>query len=649
MKKIIFLLISVSLIASENDFLNLLDDLENASKIATRSKLNIDKTPAIVSILHAKELKKLGIVSLYEALETVPGIEVSMGTGGGKQINMRGNKSLIRDKLKLMINGVSVNSELTGSIFFYLDYPIELIERIEVIRGPASALYGSFANIGVVNVITKNATDSNGVVFTKINSEGYATLGFEKQFTLDNIKVALDGFSTHNNKSREYGPYTGISSQSSFTSYEDFDVQSVGVNIELDNDISLNSRVLQRDAENYYGYADWPIVQDPKRLKATSITSEFRYSPKLNKNTSMDLKAGYREYEFAGKSRYVPYSILGNPHDLIIRGYYREEGFYSDIAFTHKKDKHQILFGGYASTSKIASITYDINDITSSEATNIRVTNIKPGVSRDQYAFYLHDIYSISPELTFNIGGRYDYYSDADSSFSPKLALVYNKSNEDSYKLMYQRSFRTPSFIELYGIESPYVGDESLKSETIDTIEFAYSHQSSLNNRFTWNIFYSDMKNFVNRQNGSVFFNDEKIRSLGTELEWQFPILDSSKFKSNYSYIHIENENGERLPFIANHLANVMLFTQWTREFSSGTTLRYISKQHREAADTRTDLDGYKRVNQTFTYSHKDFTFQAAIKNLFNEAIVFPAEMKTYENDLIRDGRTFWFSVGWRL
>ena len=277
------------------------------------------------------------------------------------------------------------------------------------------------------------------------------------------------------------------------------------------------------------------------------------------------------------------------------------------------------------------------------------MTNIKPGVSRDQYAFYLHDVYSISPELTFNIGGRYDYYSDADSSFSPKLALVYNKSNEDSYKLMYQRSFRTPSFIELYGLESPYVGDESLKSETIDTIEFAYSHQSSLNNRFTWNIFYSDMKNFVNRQNGSVFFNDEKIRSLGTELEWQFPILDSSKFKSNYSYIHIENENGERLPFIANHLANVMLFTQWTREFSSGTTLRYISKQHREAADTRTDLDGYKRVNQTFTYSHKDFTFQAAIKNLFNEAIVFPAEMKTYENDLIRDGRTFWFSVGWRL
>ena len=270
-------------------------------------------------------------------------------------------------------------------------------------------------------------------------------------------------------------------------------------------------------------------------------------------------------------------------------------------------------------------------------------------MSRDQYAFYLHDVYSISPELTFNIGGRYDYYSDADSSFSPKLALVYNKSNEDNYKLMYQRSFRTPSFIELYGLESPYVGDESLKSETIDTIEFAYSYQSSLNNRFTWNIFYSDMKNFVNRQNGSVFFNDEKIRSLGTELEWQFPILDSSKFKSNYSYIHIENENGERLPFIANHLANVMLFTQWTREFSSGTTLRYISKQHREAADTRTDLDGYKRVNQTFTYSHKDFTFQAAIKNLFNEAIVFPAEMKTYENDLIRDGRTFWFSVGWRL
>ena len=640
---------SASLLASENDSLNLLEDLNSASEIATRSKLNIDKTPAIVSILHANELKKIGIASLYEALETVPGIEVSMGTGGGKQINMRANKSLARDKLKLMINGVSVNSELIGSISSFLDFPIELIERIEIIRGPASALYGSFANIGVINVVTKNATDDRGVVFTKISSEGHTSAGFEKQIKLDNIKIALDGFTIHNNKSRTYGPYSAINSQSSFTSYEDFDVQSLGVNIQLDNTISLNSRILQRDAQNYYGYADWPIVRDPKRLKATSILSEFRYAPKLSKDTSMDLKLGYKEYEFAGKSRYLPTSILGYAYDTIVRGYYREEGFYGDLAFTHKVDKHEILFGGYASTSKIASIKYDLNDRNISEVTNFTVLNLKPGVSRDQYAFYLHDIYSISSELTFNIGGRYDYYSDADSSFSPKLALVYNESNEDSYKLMYQRSFRTPSFVELYGLESPYIGDESLKSETIDTIEFAYSHQSSLNNRFTWNIFYSDMKNFVNRKNGSVFFNDDKIRSLGTEIEWQFPLFDASKLKSNYSYIHIEDENGNRLPFVANHLANVMLFTQWTREFSSGTTLRYISKQHREAADTRTDLDGYKRVNQTFTYTHKDFTFQAVIKNLFNEAIVFPTEMNTYENDLIRDGRTFWLSMEWKL
>ncbi|WP_455756338.1 TonB-dependent receptor plug domain-containing protein [Sulfurimonas sp.] len=656
MKKLLLLFISIWLIASENDTLNLLDDLNNASKIATRTKLNIDETPAVVSVLHAKELKKLGIINLYEALETVPGIEISMGTGGAKQINMRGNKSLIRDKLKLMINGISVNSELSGSSFFYQDMPIELIERIEVIRGPSSALYGSFAHIGAINVITKSSTNQGTLIFANTSSENFNDTGFVHQIKSDSISINLDGFFQKNNNNRSYGPYSSISSPTSFTSYEDFTNKSLGTNINFNDELSFQARWLKLNTQNFYGYGDWPINNDPKRLKTTSIISELQYTPKLSKNSSMDIKAGYKQYEFEGDARYNPYPLYTTiPNDLIAKGYYREEIFYSDIALNYTLDNHEFLVGTYLSDSKEAETDYAINNPLVSEELNIPLANIKKNISRYQYAFYLHDIYTISDEFTLNIGGRYDHYSDTDSSFAPKVALLYKNSDTDSYKLMYQRSFRAPSWLELYGYTNPYIGNTFLNSETIDTVEFAYSHKNSLDNRFTLNLFYSRMKDFINRDSNFNLFNDNQIRSIGAELEWQIPINESTKLKSNYSLIRIKDNNKNNLPFVANHLANIMLFKQWHRNWSSGSTLRYVSKRRRETADTRADLEGYTRFDQAITYTYKSFSFQATVKNIFDESIKFPSKlgssstMGTYTSDFTRDGRTFWFSIEWRL
>lgn len=640
------------------DELNLLNDLSDASEIATRTKLNINKTPAVVSVLHADKLKKLGVINLYEALETVPGIEVSIGTAGAKQINMRGNKSLVRDKIKMMINGVSVNSELSGSSFYYLDLPIELIERIEVIRGPSSALYGSFAHIGVINVITKSSIDRDGLLFANISSEGFGNTGFIQQFKLEKLRVGIDASFQKNKNSREYGSYSLISSQDKFTSYEDYTNKLLGINIQYDNDIFFQTRWLELDTQNFFGYGDWPISGDPKRLKTTSFTGELRYTPKISKELSMDIKLGYKEYKFGGEARYIPYSILPSPpypqYDLIGEGHYKEKVLYSDIALDYTLEKHKILLGTYFSKSKKKESTHNVNNPLVSEVINQPQANIKNDISRFQHAIYLHDIYSITNQWTLNVGGRYDYYNDVDSSIAPKVALLYNNLN-DSYKLMYQRSFRAPSWLELYGLSNPYVGDESLKSEIIDTIEFAYTNQTAFDNRFTLNLFYSDMKNFINRNSNFEFFNDDCLHSYGAELEWLYPLDDTTELHSNYSYVYIEDSDKNQLPFVANHLANIMLYKQWNRKFHSGSTLRYVSSHSREDLDTRADLDGYARFDQAVTYTHKSLTLQMTVKNVFDQEILVPSQVGnpptsgTYINDFPRDGRSFWISAEWKL
>lgn len=657
--KRIFLLLSVACMLVANDDMNILEDLQDASEIATRTKLNIDKTPSVVSVLHADELKKLGMINLYEALESVPGIEISMGTAGAKQINMRGNKSIVRDKIKLMIDGMSVNSELAGTSYFYLDMPLELIERIEIIRGPASTLYGSFAHIGVINVITKSSVHTKGLLFTSMSSKNFRDTGFMQNLQTQELQIAFDGFFQENKFSRSYGSYSHMPGEK-FNSYEDFSNKSLGTKISYGDDISLQARWLELDTQNYFGYGDWPINKDPKQLKTTSFVSEFLYAPKLSNKLSMDIKAGYKEYEFQGDARYVPYSLFPSPqyqYDLLAGGYYKEQVFYTDVAFKYSAENHKVIVGALLSYAREADTHYSTNMDAGKilgETLSVPVENIQENIFRKQYALYINDIYTLSDAWTLNLGGRYDYYNDVEESLVPKIALLYNYDEIQSYKLIYQRSFRAPSFLELYGKAEPFVGDDSLKSETIDTLEFAYRYQPRLDSWTTLNFFYSEMQNFINRDDSFHFFNDQDIRSYGVELDAKTTI-NSVTLQGNYSYMHIEDESGRELPFVASHLANIMLSKKISRNWHTGARVRYVGEKKREYFDTRENLGAYATYDHTLTYSYDDFTLRASVKNLFNQEITFPSQFSrstssgTYLEDFSRDGRTFWLSLEWRM
>jgi len=651
---IVLFLVS-SLLAEQKDMLHLLNDLNEASDLATKTKLNINQTPSIVSILHADELKKLGIVNLYKALETVPGIEISMGIGGGKQINMRGNKSIVTDKVKLMIDGVSVNNELIGSSFFYLDMPIENIQRIEIIRGPASALYGSFANIGVINVITKASTHKKGTVFLNTSSEGFSNVGFTQHLNSKNLKVGIDGHFVHNKNSREYSHYSLIPTNDTYSSYENAINKSLGLYVQAPQDFSLQMKFLQRTAQNYYGYGAWPIVQDPKALTHTSYFSEFKYAPKLSQDASLEFKAGYKQYKLVGFSRLVPYSKIAPPsYDLIGDGYYKEEKLYSDLVLHYEYQNHQLLFGTYYSYAKESQTSYYYNNRAVSEEPTILKNGIAEHISRRNYAFYFNDIYTLSNSVRANIGLRYDHYSDADSGYSPKLALLYNYDEKQNYKLIFQHSFRVPSWIETYGTNQPFIGSETLKSESVNTVEFAYRYQNSLQSWFNINFFYSNMNHFIYRAPDYTLQNGKDTYSYGSEVEIKIPIDENGHMQANYSYVNMKDKHNQEVPFIANNLANLMFWYNFTTSFATASKVHYSGEKKREKQDTRDTLASYTTFDQTLSYNYGAFLFQASVKNLFDEHVSFPSPLGnevtsgTYKDDFARDGRTFWLSLEWR-
>jgi len=136
--------------------------------IATRHKIPVKKAPAIATVITAKEIRNMGARNLLDILRKVPGIGVSIhDMSAYDAVEIRGIKTSTSEKILFMVDGHSVNNIVTGDslkTFIYLS--ADAIKRVEVIRGPGSALYGANAFVGVINVVTKKAEDINGLQVT---------------------------------------------------------------------------------------------------------------------------------------------------------------------------------------------------------------------------------------------------------------------------------------------------------------------------------------------------------------------------------------------------------------------------------------------------------------------------------------------------
>lgn len=149
---------------------------EKEVAIATRHETPVGKAPSVVTVITAEEIKNLGYRTFVEILRTVPGFELlKNGARGAVFPSTRGLGSA--NKVRLMLNGHLVNDPFRGEAFFHFDdFPVENIKRIEIVRGPGSALYGENAFSAVINIITFDAKDIDGVKM----SDGYGSFDTEE-------------------------------------------------------------------------------------------------------------------------------------------------------------------------------------------------------------------------------------------------------------------------------------------------------------------------------------------------------------------------------------------------------------------------------------------------------------------------------------
>ncbi|WP_280818793.1 TonB-dependent receptor plug domain-containing protein [Thiorhodococcus minor] len=639
---------------------DLMSLLEAETELATRTGMNADFVPGIATILSGDDLQVRGIRTVWEALSLVPGMSLGLEMTGERQILSRGvGYGYASGNIKIMLDGVSMNSTLLATANAVLGIPVEQVERIEVIRGPGSSIYGEYAYAGVVNVITRKqgrrlyaradeaAQAGGGMIWS------WSDPGRELSFSLnltglegdgEGVLVEEDalypigqaGLSNAPGRTNEARRYKGM--------FADFAWRDTHVDLKL----------LQDDYGDLYGINHFLPPSDHRLASQTYAVSlrveqDIPLSRELMANARLELFDHQRDRD----QLYVfPASYLLDDAPVYMSQDYRERRYLAGGELHWSPEgRHRWLLGVEASQVEVEQATWDWPDLGFEIPSHWLTANIE----RDIWSVLVQDEIRLGEQVTLTGTLRYDDYSDAGDMLSPRLAAVWRMDHEHVLKAQYARAFRPPTFYEL-----EYALDASLDPSEIATYELGY-----IFTRPSWalrlTLFQSDLDSPISFDEVSLggYINAEDARLRGVELEYEHRLGAQLKIEANLSYVDAtRRESKTHLSGGADLLGNLALLWQPRERWLGALQLRYVGERYRVDSDERSNLSDYTLIDLTLTYRGRASGLygSAGIKNLFGQEVRYLAQRTefggvdlVYPQDYLRPGRRWWLTLGYRF
>lgn len=655
---------------------------ENITDIVTKNRLNADHVPGMITILNGEDLEARGKLTLHDALNLVPGMDLYFIRQGFWVTSVRGASEVFSSgNMKIMLDGIPFNTPF--AVDSIPNMPIEQVDRIEVIRGPGSAIHGEFAYAGVINIITRKNENKVYARFGKNNTYGGGGIVSWVDPTQDlSISLNLAGWRTEGANMQTgsdtlYGRGMSEVSQAPGPTNEAVDYGSGLFNLSY-NKFSFNTQYVKSAQGDFFGmgYALPPASNET--IHNTDYIA-FTANQKLDiSGFHANLTLGWQTQHYKGDDSYFypPEFYVSYPDNLTIvypDGWiygtdYEEELFRTGIDITRKVgENHDLLLAYSFVTKEITDVWFNFNlDLRTQYPQPLpfiysytgEQLGIARGIDRDIHSVTLQDEYKITQDLTLTSGLRYDYYSDLEEQFSPRLAAVYRLSDKHIIKGQYAHSFRPPTFFEIYASTNPVLaGSTDLVPETNDTFELGYIFKG-LDTTWRSTLFHSTLEKVIVIENG-IHANGGTSRNWGTEIELEQLLGDFFKLDGNVSYTFIDDADNKQSGVLsAQWLGNIGLMYQPTYDINLVLQYRYVGERNRESTDLRENLDQYHTFDLTgsvFNLGMNGLTLRAGITNLFDEDVRYPAPMEeftvtgvsfpSYPEDFPRPGRQWWLQM----
>jgi iron complex outermembrane receptor protein len=642
--------VSGSLLAAEIDDQALEEELKylksEAIFITTASKTaeNIDRSIATVTMIEQKQIRQMGARNLVEVLRIVPGLGITQSELGNYEIEARGIKTSFSEKVLIMLNGHALDHNLTnaGSTSVYDDMPVDNVERVEVVRGTGSALYGANAFLAIINIITRETKAINGAELTvrggSFNTQNY-NINYGKDFS--GLKVggnfnfsdtsgihafikqdAVGASGNSNNHRMNYDLSWDIE-------YDELKLEGRFINKKMGSFIGVSSTLGSSGSQDWNDYF-LRLTHTHKFTDDLSITSKVAYS-----NLSFDnlwqfspnffYRSGIENRRLTGESQ-ISYKI--NKDNTLIAG----------LSVEQQKQSDMIAETG----NSPASLT------TSSPWT-------KP-TQRFLWSAYAQDMWDVFESLRLVAGVRYDHYSDFGSTFNPRVGLNWEFIKNYTLRFSYGSAFRAPSFGETtLANNTSTLGSSNLSSESVKTFELGLTAHvtDALQGQIT--LYQSQIKDIISLQSASTtvsqYKNQGEANTRGIEFEGKYTIAKNTYLAFNYAYQHAQDDRYHRLADTPQHRANIMANVELTPQVNLYIDTLLKSATTRVLGDNRDDVAGYGVANSVLTV--KDIGFKGweasfSVSNLLDKKYYSPAS-SGIPYDLPQAERAFFGTVRFKF
>ncbi|MFZ2162569.1 MAG: TonB-dependent receptor [Sideroxyarcus sp.] len=632
--------------SSEEEDLALVYGDKTTVSIATGGKQSITRAPAVSSVITSRDIEAMGATDLDQALESVPGLHVSKSNVASKPIySFRGIHTLENSQVLMLVNGIPITNVFQGDRSqIWGGMPLENVARIEVIRGPGSALYGADAFSGVINIITKNANDINGTeTGVRAGSFNSRDAWVQHGGTLGSLDAAF--YLRAGNTDGQKGTIQRDAVSASGPINEQR--KAIDARADLSSEAwRFRAAYQQRKIGSGAGIAG---ALDPNaRASENRLYLDLNYE-QANWAPNWDVSgvAGYYDIKQkqadpaftlfpAGANPYFPNGMIGNP------GHSERHTHVSVTAFYTGFDQHRVRIGAglrqddmyetmetknYNGT--FAPICDSLNPTDPTPApgctpvlmnADSRFIYILPHKRELSYVF-VQDEWNLVKDWALTVGIRHDRYSDFGSTTNPRLALVWDAAYNVVIKAMHGEAFRAPTFVEQYAINNPVQsGSPDIKPETITTDELAFAWQPDSKLQTNLNFFQYRMRNIIQLV-AAKMQNAGDQTGRGLEVEATYDAANNLRLTGNYSLQHSRDSVTGQDAGMAPHRrlfghADWRFMPLW----QFGTTINHVADRKREPGDTRPQIPDYTTVDVTLRRERfaGDWDVRAMVTNLFN-------------------------------
>ena len=654
-------------------------------RLATGSTQTLRQAPAVASVITAEDIAAMGAIDLDEVLETVPGLHVSRSANSYAPLYViRGVYTQFAPQVLMLQNGIPITTLYVGNKGnIWGGYPVEHIARIEIIRGPGSALHGADAYSGVINIITKSAPEIAGTQFglrtgTQANRSAWvqhggqwgtvdvaaylrvgASDGIQETVRADaqtrfdrllrtkaslapgrvnngydaidgNLELAAGLWRTHFGvKIRDrVGPGAGIASAldpigSARSERYSADVAWIDAQFAPSWEVGVQA--------SFMSYAQ--IVPTPYQLfppganigAGVSATGFFGAPETWERQLRLSAYAQY--------GGFVGHKVrLGWGHD--------------DLDLYQTRERRNFTYSPSGALIPLAG--GELRDFSDTQPF------LFPQRRKLDYAF-VQDEWKLAQDWTFTAGVRHDAYSDVGSTTNPRLALVWDASLELTAKLLAGRAFRAPAFNEIYGITNPVaVGNAGVRPELVSTVEAAFTWQPRRDLQLDVNLFRYDMRDII-RNVGGNYRNSGEQTGRGAELEARWDASRTLRVHANYAWQSATDVASQQDVGYAPHR---QFYARADWSFASNwlcsTQVNWVGERRRPAGDLRAPVADYATLDislGTMATKARPWGARVGIRNALDTDVREPslAPGTSIPDDLPMARRTVFVQLEYRL